>query len=988
MRAIFFDEDQRRTDWGNILESVVTTRQWRTRRYKSGHCSGRDNLTFFDGPHINFIQIRVCFSKLWNAMCFMNEIMRIKFVHFNKPCCSLNPRLLLIVVALGVAAFFCTTQPVLAADRQFLHGQIPEAISHLQPLGRFPGTNRLDLAIGLPLRNKEALNQLIQQIYDPASANFRQYMTPEQFTEQFGPTELDYQAVIDFAKTNGLTVKATYPNRTLLDVSGSAATVEKVFHVTLRVYQHPTENRLFFAPDVEPSVSASLPALHISGLDNYALSHPNLHMAPTIGMGVSGTASGSAPGGNYWGNDFRNAYAPGVSLNGAGQIVGLFEMDGYYANDITAYETNAGLSTNVILQNILLDGLSGSPSSNTNFVTEVSLDIEMAISMAPGLSKVVVFEGNSWDDILTSMADHKEINQFSCSWGFSGAVDTTMENDFLQMIVQGQSFFLASGDGDAFTGALMGPDDDTNITTVGGTTLTMIDAAYATEMVWNWGYNSQESWWYSGNGYWGSGGGISTRTSIPIWQQGVSMSSNGGSTTMRNVPDVALTADQVWGIYFNGLNGPFGGTSCAAPLWAGFTALVNQQAAAKGKSPVGFINPAIYAIGKGPNYTSDFHDVTTGNDTWSGSPANFYATNGYDLCTGWGTPNGWNLINDLATPDSFGVSPGAGFSAFGPVGGPYNPTVQTFSLTNFGGTSLAWSLIGLPSWLNASSLGGTPAASGSTTVTVSLNATGSNLLAGVYATNLVFTNLTSGIPRPRPIALQTGVSLVQNGGFESGDLSSWTLNGTTTSGGFLYNGVVNAGYFTDGSATNFIHSGMYGMAMGEVGTLAYLSQTLSTCPGQSYLLSFWMNNIGGSTPNQFEVNWNTNTAATNTIFNQSNMGSINNWTNTMFILNATGTNTTLQFGARNDLYYFGLDDISVWPIPTPSFRSISKVTTSAVALTWNSLTNIAYRVEYSTNLIKTNWTPLVTNTATGFTLTITNAIGTNSYRFYRIRQLP
>ncbi len=170
-------------------------------------------------------------------MCFMNKIMSIKPVLFNKSYFSLKPWRSLIVVAIGVAAFFSTTPPGLAAELQVLRGHIPEAVSYLQPQGRFPGTNRLNLAIGLPLRNKEALNQLIQQIYDPASPNFRHYLTPEQFAEQFGPTEQDYQTVIDFAKANGLTVKATYPNRTLLDVSGSAAAVEKVFHVTLRVYQ-------------------------------------------------------------------------------------------------------------------------------------------------------------------------------------------------------------------------------------------------------------------------------------------------------------------------------------------------------------------------------------------------------------------------------------------------------------------------------------------------------------------------------------------------------------------------------------------------------------------------------------------------------------------------------------------------------------------------------------------------------------------------------
>jgi hypothetical protein len=79
--------------------------------------------------------------------------------------------------------------------------------------------------------------------------------------------------------------------------------------------------------------------------------------------------------------------------------------------------------------------------------------------------------------------------------------------------------------------------------------------------------------------------------------------------------------------------------------------LVNQQAAAVGNPPAGFINPAVYALGKGAGYTNCFHDLTTGNNYWNSSPANFSAVTGYDLCTGWGTPNGTNLINALAMPN-------------------------------------------------------------------------------------------------------------------------------------------------------------------------------------------------------------------------------------------------------------------------------------------------------------------------------------------------
>jgi subtilase family serine protease len=164
--------------------------------------------------------------------------------------------LIIIVVTAVLAA-----QKSGAAERQVLQGHVPTVVteSHLQPLGQLPGGTNLYLAVGLPLRNKEELKNMLREIYDPASPHYRQYLTPEQFTERFGPTEQDYQTVIDFMKANGLTVTGRHPNRTLLDVRGSVANIEKTFHLTMRVYQHPTENRTFYAPDVEPSLDLAVP---------------------------------------------------------------------------------------------------------------------------------------------------------------------------------------------------------------------------------------------------------------------------------------------------------------------------------------------------------------------------------------------------------------------------------------------------------------------------------------------------------------------------------------------------------------------------------------------------------------------------------------------------------------------------------------------------------------------------------------------------------
>ena len=610
----------------------------------------------------------------------------------------------------------------------------------------------MNLAISLPLRNQAQLSVLLNQIYDPASPNYHHYLKPEQFAENFGPTKQDYQAVIDFAGANGLRVTATYPNRVLLDVNGSSSDIERAFHLALNVYQHPTENRNFYAPTTEPSLNLSVSILHISGLDNYELPRPRLRANRIANTQIASPNSGSGPSGTYKGNDFRAAYVPGTSLNGSGQRVGLLEFDGYSAGDINYYEAAAGLP-NIPLQNDLIDGASPGPNGSSADI-EVALDMEVAISMATNLSQLIVYQapsGAPFEDILNQMAADDNVSQLSCSWYIEeGTAQPAADQIWEQMAAQGQSFFNASGDGDAWTGLIYFPGDSPYITQVGGTTLTTSGpgGTWVSETVWNWGNEIGQEY----NGV-GSGGGISTQYSIPSYQTNISMTANQGSTTMRNTPDVAMTADNVY-VRADGTDYSVGGTSCAAPLWAGFAALVNQQAAGSGHSPIGLINSAVDAIGTRATYTSAFHDITTGNNTWSASPSKFYAVPGYDLCTGWGTPAGQILINDLANPEALIITPQNGFVSMGGAGGPFTVTSEELSLTNAGTNALTWTLSNTSSWLNASSGGGVlMPASPATTVSVSLNNAASNLAVGVYNATLWFTNLNDGFGQNRQFTL-------------------------------------------------------------------------------------------------------------------------------------------------------------------------------------------------------------------------------------------
>jgi subtilase family serine protease len=571
-----------------------------------------------------------------------------------------------------VTAVVLCDSSALGAQRQVLKGHLPPAVAARKAL-TIPAPKELDLAFALPLRNREKLASLLQDLYNPASPNYHTYLTPVQFAASFGPAQTDYDAVVQFARSNGMAVMTAYPNRTVLVVRGAVADIEKALHLKIEVYQHPTEARTFYAPDTEPSVDLDVALEGVWGLDSYFLARPG---GEPITGGVPAGAppgGGSGSGGTYRGDDIRPAYVPGTSLTGSGQVIGLFELDGYYGNDIVAYENASGISPLVPLVNVLVDGFSGTPGGNANAVGEVSLDIELAIAMAPGISQMRVYEaannGAHILSLLNRIASDNLAKQISSSWfifNYPGS-----DAVYQQFAAQGQSFFQCSGDLNAFFPGIGQWADNPYITTCGGTFLntTGPGGAWVSETVWN-----------NGNGTNGTGGGISVNYSIPLWQQGISMASNQGSTSQRNVPDVAMLAYGAWIVSNNGSIGSWWGTSLAAPLWAGYTALVNQQAANHGLPTIGFLNPALYEIAKGSSYGSCFHDVTSGNNTSVSSPSQFYAVAGYDLCTGLGTPNGMNLINALMPYTGYSSGVWVDYNYTGGIqNGTYDAPYKTFA---------------------------------------------------------------------------------------------------------------------------------------------------------------------------------------------------------------------------------------------------------------------------------------------------------------------
>jgi subtilase family serine protease len=539
---------------------------------------------------------------------------------------------LLTIVAMVLSAnIVCLAQPQSLLTR---HVREVTLSGEAQSVGPLPAAQSMRVDVVLAVRDQAGLDSFLQELYDPSSPFYRHFLTVEQFTETFGPTQEEYDAVIRFATTNGFTVTGGSRDAMDVQVKGSVASVETTFHLTMGLYHDPIENRDFYAPDREPTVDLPFQLWHISGLDNYSIPRPEL-VRRSPGMKPPAT-TGSCPQQSFCGSDMRAAYYEGTALTGNGQNVGLLEFAGFDIADVNTYYKNAKQKRTAAVKGISTDGtpLKCLYSQGCDD-SEQTLDVTQALGMAPGVTTVYLYVGSTDTAILGSMSSHKPLPlQLSASWNWSSS-PATDDPYFKRMAAQGQSFFKGAGDSGAWGNANCGgewPRDDAYITSVGGTDLTTKGPGK--------GWAAETGWVDGGGGYCPVDG-----IKIPSWQKlkGVITKANEGSTTYRNGPDVSANANFTFYLCADQTTctaNEYGGVSFATPMWAGYLALVNQQAATKKLPPPGFINPKIYPLGLGKTYHTDFHDITSGGN---GNPP----TKGYDLTSGWGSPNTDGLINAL-----------------------------------------------------------------------------------------------------------------------------------------------------------------------------------------------------------------------------------------------------------------------------------------------------------------------------------------------------
>ena len=547
-----------------------------------------------------------------------------------------------LALSLLTAAIVWSMSSICQAQPQpLMTRHVRDAVSsrQAQMIGRLPASQTLRFDVVLALRHEPELDNFLEDIYNPDSPNYRQFVSVEEFTKRFGPSQEDYDAVLNWAKANGLKLVGGSRDGMDVQLTGTVAAIEKALHVTMNTYQHPTDNRVFFAPDREPAVDLPFALWHVSGLDNYSLPHPMLQHRDAV---AQPNIKGSCPSNSYCASDMRAAYYGGTTLTGTGQTIGILELAGSDLADVKAYY-KATKQKQPYTPTLISEGGYSTAClfSKGCDDTEQTLDMTQAMGMAPGTKMLYMFvcgNGSSFSDTacFSGMSTHTPLSaQLSGSWSWQPADPGTDDPYFKKFAAQGQNFFTASGDSGSYpspSSPFYYPAEDAYVTAVGGTDLVTTAAGGA------W---SSETAWPDG------GGGI-TQDGIPIpaWQKltGVVTSGNHGSKTLRNIPDVAAEANLDFFVCADqsGCGTGWGGTSFAAPMWAGYMALVNQQAVTKSGKPLGFINPLIYPIGVGKSYTTSFHDIT------SGSNGKYKSGKAYDLVTGWGSPNGAGLINALA----------------------------------------------------------------------------------------------------------------------------------------------------------------------------------------------------------------------------------------------------------------------------------------------------------------------------------------------------
>jgi subtilase family serine protease len=517
----------------------------------------------------------------------------------------------------------------------------------------------MDIAVRLKLRNTAEMEQLEHDQQDPSSPSYHQWLTAEEFNARFGPTRADADTVAQWLKAEGFAVTGIDLDRHVITAKANAAVVAHALDVAI------VSNGTLFANTTDPAVPAVLAPLiaNIEGLHNTFAVTPTLSGHRVIGPAESDNLSSpdlrTAPGGAFTPADLRTYYDEAALIKGgnagtkAPDCVALPETSDLHGSSVNAFTTGFRLPP-VKLTKVYSSGRGIHDYNDAEI--EAALDVEYAHLVAPATPIRLYVGGgvNNLQDGITAAVMNNRCGVISISYAYCGQPGSffteTLGSLFSQAALQGQTVFVSSGDagaaglapngfgcssGDSVNVSEMSAEPD--VTSVGGTQFEPLYNAAGEDI--STVEDGLDSAWNENDGRFlgATGGGISAVFTRPSWQNGIGVPSG----SMRMIPDVALGASgSEPGYYIVTISGRknllevVAGTSIAAPLWAGYTRLI---AKASHGSRLGLMNPRLYELGN-MGSESGLIDVVVGNNTFHGVTG-YFAGPGYDMTTGWGSPD-------------------------------------------------------------------------------------------------------------------------------------------------------------------------------------------------------------------------------------------------------------------------------------------------------------------------------------------------------------
>ena len=565
------------------------------------------------------------------------------------------------ILVTALTSIVAVARPAAAgAPLAILEGNHPDEAAEIVGAAAASPSQPLTMHLTMAIRNRTELTRLLADQQDPASPEYHRWLTPDEFTNRFGPTDADLARVARWLKQKGFTVKSADASTREVLFTGTVAQAQSVFDVKIVA----TLDGRLYSNTTDPAVPASLAPLieSIHGLDNLLHSSPMVRRVSKSAASASSPASivnGAGPAFGppdiymFYGETPLLTAIPAIDGSGAGCIA-VVEDSNIDEPAANAFNTQFGLPAlkkAVNFNPVLVDGTDPGQNSDED---ETMVDVNYSHTVAPGSSiRIYLGDQNSTrssailDAIHAAVMDKNPCTAISISFGFCGGSKgfyKTQNGFFAQAATQGQAVFVATGDEGAAglklnkskNSCVIGTTRNVNelgaspnVTAIGGTEFTPDyvagnDDGFVAESVWDDGSGA-------------TGGGQSKIFKKPMFQKGLIKKDK-----KRNVPDISFGASPASpGFFFGGRDNHsapsviccIGGTSVGAPAWAGISQLISDASGA----PAGNLNTRIYQLGaeSNPGITG-IRDVTSGNNAYNGVPG-FPATPGYDKSTGWGT---------------------------------------------------------------------------------------------------------------------------------------------------------------------------------------------------------------------------------------------------------------------------------------------------------------------------------------------------------------